>query len=329
MRVLVTGGAGFLGHHFVKYILNNTSWDIVILDRIDEAGNLNRLTELKEWKKNRNRVTYIWHDLKAPINKLLTEQVKDISYIFHIAASSHVDRSIQDPLSFVMDNVVGTCNILEFARNAPILRKFFYFSTDEVFGPNEGMKFKEWDRYKSGNPYSASKAGGEELAIAYHNTYGIPVVITHCMNIFGERQHPEKFIPKAISMILNGEIVPIYSDASGSISGTRNYIYADTVSEALMFLVDNGVIGDKYNIEGIVEKSNLWIAQFIANYLGKSLQYNMVASDKVRPGNDFTYGIDGSKLKDMGFIHHLDFDMTLAKVVEHYINNPQWLSIKQ
>ena len=330
MRILVTGGCGFMGSHFVKYLLKNTDWHIVVLDRIDVAGSLSRLNELKEYKKNKHRVTFVWHDLKSPLNTLICNQIGHVDYIFHLAASSHVDRSIQDPMSFVMDNVVGTCNILEYARwHYDGLKRFFYFSTDEVFGSTHNGKFKEWDRYKSGNPYSASKAGGEELALAYHNTYNIPVIITHCMNIFGERQHPEKFIPKAISHILRGDTLPIYADITGTISGTRNYVYVDTVSEALMFLVLNGEIGEKYNIEGTIEVSNLEMAENIAYILGYELHTRMIASDKVRPGNDFAYGIDGSKMRAMGFNPKISFPRTLRRVVNSYIKNPQWLTIKQ
>lgn len=315
MRILITGIAGFYGSHLARYISENTDWEIVGLDKIDCAGNLNRLS---------NTPKFFWHDLRSPINPLLVRQLGKFDYIFHIAAASHVDRSIQDPLSFVYDNVVGTCNILNFARDTKPA-KFFYFSTDEVFGPNTNGKFKEWDRYNSGNPYSATKAGGEELALAFHNTYGVPVIITHCMNIFGEYQHPEKFIPKVISLLRKDETIPIYANSTKTVSGSRSYIYADDVSRALMLLVDKGEIGQKYNIEGSREIENLEVAKLIADRMGRDLKVEMIASDSVRPGNDFSYGIDGSKLRDMGFESKHDFHTQLYKVIDWYLDNPIWL----
>lgn len=328
MRVLITGGAGFIGHHLVKYVLKKTDWEVVVLDRVDEAGNLNRLSELKEWKKYKHRCSFIWHDLRASINGLLDKQLGDFEYILHVAAASHVDRSIADPLGFVMDNVVGTCNILEFARHKKILKKFMYFSTDEVFGPKiDGRKFDEWDRYHAGSPYSATKAGGEELALAYHNTYKLPVIVTHCMNVFGERQHPEKFIPKVIGHILNEETVPIHSDVTLTLSGTRNYIYADQVSQAVLFILDKGEIGEKYNIEGKEEWSNLDMAMYIAGRMGMKLKYLMIDASDVRPGNDFSYGISGKKLKKMGFKPKGNFIKQLDKVLLWYMDNPAWLNL--
>jgi dTDP-glucose 4,6-dehydratase len=201
-KVLITGGAGFVAHHLIGYLLTHTDWDIVSLDRLDYSGNLNRLDEIMMSfdLQVRRRVKIVYHDLKSELNSLVRSQIGTVNYILHLAAGSHVDRSIKYPMEFVMDNVVGTCNILEFARTQKDnLERFIYFSTDEVFGPApNGIKYKENDRYNSTNPYSASKAGGEELAVAYENTYGLPIYITHTMNVFGERQHPEKYIPMCI-----------------------------------------------------------------------------------------------------------------------------------
>ena len=213
---LITGGAGFIAHHLIGQILKNTDWNVVTLDRLDYSGNLNRLHDLMTSfdPDVRKRVKIVHHDLKAELNPLVRNEVGDVDYIIHLAAGSHVDRSIDYPMEFVMDNVVGTCNILEFARTQKDnLERFIYFSTDEVFGPApDGIKYKENDRYNSTNPYSASKAGGEELAVAYENTYGVPIYVTHTMNVFGERQHPEKFIPMCIRKARDGESVTIHSD---------------------------------------------------------------------------------------------------------------------
>ena len=162
----------------------------------------------------RKRVKIVHHDLKAELNPLVCSEIGQVDYILHLAAGSHVDRSIDYPMEFIMDNVVGTANILEFARRQDNLERFVYFSTDEVFGPApNGIKYKENDRYNSTNPYSATKAGAEELAVAYENTYKLPIYITHTMNVFGERQHPEKYIPMCIKRARDGEVITIHSDA--------------------------------------------------------------------------------------------------------------------
>ena len=196
-RALITGGAGFIAHHLIGQILKYTDWEIVSLDRLDFSGNLNRLQDLMQEfsEEDRARVKIVFHDLKAEINPLISSDIGNVDYILHLAAGSHVDRSIDYPMEFVMDNVVGTCNVLEYAKNLDNLERFVYFSTDEVFGPApNNVNYDENDRYNSTNPYSASKAGGEELAVAFENTYNLPVFITHTMNVFGQRQHPEKYI---------------------------------------------------------------------------------------------------------------------------------------
>ena len=203
-RVLVTGLAGFVGHHVGEGILKNTDWHLVGLDRLDVSGTLHRLKDIEIWDSVKDRISFVWHDLKAPINEFVAEKIGAVDMIFHLAAATHVDRSIINPMEFVLDNVVATCNLLDFARALKTVEKIFYFSTDEVFGPAQKHDYQEWDRYKSSNPYAATKAGGEELSIAFENTYKLPVVITHCMNVFGERQHVEKFIPLVIKKILQG-----------------------------------------------------------------------------------------------------------------------------
>ena len=256
-NVVITGGVGFIGHHMVEYVLKNTDANISIIDRLDVSGNLNRLTELDIWEKNKNRVKFIWHDMRSDIrdNEILNAMLGKPDTILHIGAASHVDRSIQDPMSFVMDNVVGTCNVLNYARGLDSIENFVYFSTDEVFGPApDGVNYKEWDRYNSGNPYAASKAGGEELCVAFENTYKIPIKISHCMNVFGERQHPEKFIPSCIRKIQRGEKVIIHANKDLTRAGSRFYIHAKNVCSAVNFVLKNGKSGEKYNIVG--EKRN-------------------------------------------------------------------------
>jgi hypothetical protein len=192
------GGAGFVGHHMIEYFLKHTDYDIVSLDRLDTSGNLNRLADILKNNKESHRVKIVWHDLKAPLNDFVINDIgENVKYIFHVAAASHVDRSISRPIEFVQDNVLGTANILEYVRNfCNDIKMFLYFSTDEVFGPApNGVQFSYNDRFACKNPYSATKAGGEELCMAYENTYQLPIIVTHTMNINGKRQHTEKFIP--------------------------------------------------------------------------------------------------------------------------------------
>lgn len=323
MRILVTGAAGFFGSSFAKKLLNfRTDVEVVALARPSYGGTYQRLADILPHP----RLKVIWHDLRSPISGLVASQIGDVDGIFHIGASSHVDRSIEDPAGFVMDNVLGTTHILQFARRQSGLYRFMYFSTDEVFGSAApGQDFKEWDRYKSGNPYAASKAGGEEMVQAFNNTYGIPTITTHTMNLFGPFQHPEKFIPTVIRKVLNGDTVMIHSNADKSKAGSRKYIHIDNVNEALMYLYFNGKSGEKYNIVGEVELDNLELAQKIAGILGLPLKYEMVDFHSSRPGHDLRYSLDGSKLKEMGYEFTSTFDKSLEDTVDWYLQNKAWL----
>jgi dTDP-glucose 4,6-dehydratase len=321
-KVLVTGGAGFIAHHIVDYILKNTDWNVTIVDRLDHSGNLNRLAEIGAVAP---RVKFVYHDLRSGFNPQLAAQIGEQDYFLHLAAGTHVDRSIVDPLSFVYDNVVSTCNLLEVARTVGC-EKFNYFSTDEVFGPApKGVKYKEWDRYNSGNPYAATKAGGEELALAFQNTYKLPVFITHTMNVIGERQHPEKFVPMTIKRARDGELVTVHSDHTRTIPGSRFYIHARHVAGALLFLLDKAVPGDKYNIVGQSEVNNLELAQMIANVVGKELKYELVDFHSSRPGHDLRYALDGEKLEKMGWTPPENFETVLKSTVEWTLTNKHWL----
>jgi len=324
-KLLLTGSAGFVGSHIVEGILKNTDWEIVGLDRLDACADLGRLLDIGIWEKEKHRVKFVWWDLKSSINDQIKKEIGDVNYIWHLAASSHVDRSIADPMSFAMDNVIGTINLLLYAKEVNP-EKIIYFSTDEVFGPiEEGKLFKEWDRYRSSNPYAASKAGGEEMAYSFYNTYKLPIIITHTMNIFGEKQHQEKFIPMVIKKVLKGETVTIHADETKTISGSRSWIHARNVCKALQFLNEKGQIGDKYNITGEKEISNLSMARFIANVLDRPLKYEMVDFHSPRPGHDLRYGLDGSKLKSMGFEYPKNFEDSLTKTIKWYLEHQKWL----
>lgn len=328
MKVLITGGCGFIGHHIVNHILINTDWDIDIIDSLTYASfGFERLKYIGA--KDNPRVRVFTYNIASPIEGYFLEELKNCDYILHLGAETHVDNSIKNPTPFVMSNVMGTMNILEFARKCPNLSKMIYFSTDEVYGTADNVRFprgfEEWDRYNSGNPYSATKAAGAELCLAWHNTYKVPVVITSCMNVFGERQHPEKFIPKVIKNVLAGNTVPIYADPTKTIPGSRYWIHARNVAAATLFVLDKGDPGDKYNIAGENEIDNLTMAELIAKAVGRPLNYELVSFYAARPGNDHSYHLNGYKLKNMGFTMPVSFEDSLYKTIEWTANNPKWL----
>lgn len=346
--ILVTGGAGFAGHHLVEHILKNTDWNVVVIDKLSYASNgFARLRDTNSYSDKRV------HSLACPLDKLnelgIIKEIGEVNYIVHMAAETHVDNSIVDPYPFVVSNVLGTYHILEFAKKQANLEKLVYFSTDEVFGPasqrpltpvpNNGFDlckhfmYREWDRYNSTNPYSATKAAGEELTLAWSNTYKLPVIITHTMNLYGERQHPEKFVPKIIKKVLSGELLEIHGTPDRTQSGSRFYIHCRNMADAILFLLNNvksdGVIRDKFNIVGEKEVSNLTLAQTIADYLGKPLNYEIVDFHSSRPGHDLRYALNGTKLASLGWKHPLSFEESLLKTVKWVVapENAKWLNL--
>jgi dTDP-glucose 4,6-dehydratase len=338
-KILLTGGAGFIGHHVVETIIQKTDWEIVVLDRLDFSGNLNRLNEILNFysEKNKKRVKIVYHDLKAEINPLLKSFIGNVDTILHLAASSHVDRSITHPMEFINDNILGTANLLEYARQNDNLNKFLYFSTDEIFGAAPpGVLYKERDRYNSTNPYSASKAAGEELCVAYENTYKIPMIVTHTMNVFGERQTPEKFIPLCIKKVLNNEKIYIHSDPSKTVAGSRFYIHAQDVADAILFLLINdpktesdygGAKCAKFNIVGKEEVDNLSLAKMIAKAQNKELIYEMVDFHSSRPGHDMRYALCGDLMKSIGWSPQKSLSNRVQQVSDWYLQNKHWLGL--
>ena len=342
-NVLITGGAGFIAHHVIERILTTTDWNIVSLDRLDYSGNLNRLHNMiMEYPvETRKRLKIVFHDLKAEINPQTRSMIGPIDIVMHLAAGSHVDRSIEFPMEFVMDNVVGTANILEYARKITNLERFVYFSTDEVFGPAPtGVYYKEYDCYNSTNPYSATKAGAEELCISYENSFKMPIYITHTMNVFGQRQHPEKYIPMCIRKVQNGETITVHSDSTRTIPGSRHYIHAADVADAMMFLLDfknfnyldhyedfGGAKCPKFNIVGKQEINNLELAQLIADAQGKLLNYEMVDFHSSRPGHDLRYSLSGEFMRSLGWEPKIDLTERINQVVNWTLANKEWLSI--
>ena len=325
MRVLVTGGCGFIGHHIVEHIFRKTNWSIVIIDKLSYASfGFKRLKDNGTYDSP--RISCFSYDLCNKITEGLKLELGDIDYIIHMAAETHVDNSISDPVPFVKNNIDSTLTILEYARQLKSLKSFVYFSTDEVFGPALGdVMYKEWDRHKPTNPYSASKSGAESLCIAYENTYKIPLIMVNVMNAFGERQHVEKFIPMTIKKLLNDEEIIIHSYPDKKKSGTRFYIHARNIADAVLFLINKGKNGEKYNITGEREVSNLEMAQIIANIMNKELKYTMTDCHTLRPGHDLRYGLDGSKMTEMGWSIPVPFEESIKNTILWTLKNKEWL----
>jgi dTDP-glucose 4,6-dehydratase len=326
VKIVLTGGCGFIGHHFAEYVYKNTDWDIIILDKLTYASmGFERLRNNNLY--NSKRVKIFTVDLCNELSEGLKKEIGyDVEYIVHMAAETHVDNSIKEPRNIIMNNVTSTVNLLEWSRTLQNLKMFFYFSTDEVFGPALGdTLYKEWDRHRPTNPYSASKSAAENICLSYENTYKIPLIIVNVMNAFGERQHVEKFIPLCIKKILNDETVYIHSYPDKITSGTRFYIHAQNIANAVLFLIKNGSIGEKYNISGEEEVSNLELAQLIAKNLNKELKYEMIDFHSSRPGHDLRYGLDGKKIYALGWNPTFDFKKSLEKTVLWTLNNLEWL----
>lgn len=325
--VVITGGCGFIGHHFVQHIIKNTDWNIIILDKLNYASHgLERIRDIEVFSNPRIKV--LTYDLQYELTIGMMKEIgTNIDYIVHMAAETHVDNSIANPVDFIHNNVMSTVHLLEFARSLPNLSIFFYFSTDEVYGPALDDKlFKEDERHNPTNPYSASKSAAEQICVAYGNTYKIPIIRINVMNAFGERQHVEKFIPKVIKQILSDETVLIHSYPDKQTSGSRFYIHARNIAAAVLFLIQNGTIGESYNLTGEKEITNLEMAQKIATILKKPLQYELIDFHANRPGHDLRYGLDGSKLRDIGWKMPIGFDEALERTVKWTVLNPKWLN---
>lgn len=327
-NIIITGGCGFIGSHFVEHIYRKTNWNIIVIDKLNYASNgLERLRECEFLTNPRFKIFTL--DLSLPLTDgIIKELGPDIHYIVHMAAETHVDNSIKDPVPFVMNNISSTLNILEYSKTCKNLEKIFYFSTDEVYGSAPtGISYKETDRHNPTNPYSASKSAGEQLCVAYQNTYNIPLIMVNVMNAFGERQHVEKFIPKCIKSILNNEKIYIHSDKTCKIPGSRFYIHARNIASAVFFLIANGKIGELYHITGEKEVNNLEMAQFISKVLKRELIYELVDFHSDRPGHDERYALDGNKLFSLGWKLPVDFEKSLETTILWTISNQKWLEL--
>ena len=341
---------GFIGAHFVEHFLKSTDYEIVALDKLTYASNgFDRLRDIDAFDDK--RVTILATDFTQPLSEGVKQEIGDVQYILHLGAESHVDNSITNPEPFVRSNVLGTMHMLDYARELnekkdidPVsgevvgnsnFKCFFYFGTDEVFGPApEGTSYKEDDRHNPGNPYSAAKSGGEMLVKAYGNTYKLPYIITRSMNVGGQRQHPEKFIPMCIRKVYKGEEITIHSNPNKTKAGSRFYIHARNVADGYQFLIDKiekgeDVLQQDYHITGSEEIDNLDLAQRIAGFVGKPLKYKMVDFHSSRPGHDLRYALDGSKLAHMGWKPPHTVNEWLKHTVEWSLEkkNHRWVGL--
>ena len=328
--ILITGACGFIGHHLVEYLLKNTEHNIYIIDKLSYAScGLDRLREIDAIANP--RVHLFIYDLTSKIDEGLMKEFENIEWIIHLAAETHVDKSVADPCHIIMNNVKSTLNLLEFARKLKNLKRFLYFSTDEVYGTApEGIMFDETSRHNPSNPYSASKSASEVICKSYENTFGIPLIVCNVANVYGERQHNEKFIPICIKKLLYNETVMIHTYPAESAihikSGSRFYIYAKNVASAIYFIMQNGKLGEFYNIAGEAEIDNNDVCDKIASLMHKEAFKEYVSDDKRRPNHDLRYGLNGSKLEALGWKpESTNFETYLKQVVEFTLANPKWL----
>lgn len=339
-RVLLTGASGFVGSHVLRHILINTDWQVVCLASFKHKGLTDRIRlAVKGVDDNFERVKVLTHDLTAPISSILAHEIGHIDYVLNVASESHVDRSIEYPAEFIQNNVALITHMLDWARQAKV-EKFLQVSTDEVYGPApEGYGHKEWvDQFFPSNPYSASKAAQESICFSYWRTYGMPIVITNTMNIIGEMQDPEKFIPMIIKKVLNDETVTIHGSTNGwddtTKIGSRYYLHARNQADALLHVLSLPVplygeaeTPEKYHIVGEREIDNLEMAQMIADIIGKPLKYEIIDFHSSRPGHDLRYALDGGKIAATGWKAPFSLEESLKRTVEWTMENREWLKL--
>ena len=320
MRYLVTGGAGFIGSNFIRYLFTKYGDDaqIVNLDKLTYAGIRENLAEY-EGKRN---YRFLHGDIANPADVAEAYKGVDgsgVDVVVNFAAETHVDRSLMEAGSFIETDVHGVLVLLEEARkHAPKLRRFIQISTDEVYGSIDKGSFRETDPLNPRNPYSASKAGGDRMAYAYAQTYRLPVIITRASNNFGPWQYPEKLIPLFVTNAIDNQPLPLYGDGRN----VRDWLFVTDHCAAIDFLIERGVSGETYNVGGGNERENRDITQRILHIVGKPASLIMPVAD--RQGHDRRYSLDMSKLEHLGFRIHTDFDEALERTVRWYMENERW-----
>src|SRR3990167_3879359 len=335
-RLLLTGVGGAIGVHCLAHVMHNTDWEVVGVDSFRHKGYFDRITttfnDHPDWVERTKIVT---HDLNAPLTSRQVAQIGRIDYIVNMAARSDVQNSIDDPIPFIKNNTDLMLNVLEYARLVKP-EVFIQFSTDEVYGPAPFTSggHVEWEPIIPSNPYSASKACQEAICIAWWRCYGVPIIITNTMNNFSEMQAPSKFPAMFQKKLSKGEKVQIHSASDGQI-GSRFYIHSRNVSDALLFIINNtkptlhnlGYIDkpDRYNIVGDIRLNNLELAQKIASLMDKELEYELVDFHTKNPGHDLHYGLDGTKLKELGWQSPLSFEESMKNTIEWQQKHKEWL----
>lgn len=334
-KVLLTGASGFVGSHVLRHILVNTDWDIVCPVTFTHKGLSDRLRiAVAGVDDDYNRVKVIRCDLTAPISAVTAHEFGKIDYVINVASESHVDRSIEEPATFIVNNVSLICNLLDWARIAQP-EKIIQVSTDEVYGPAPvGYAHQEWiDQHLPSNPYSASKAAQEDIAFSYWRTYDVPIAITNTMNIIGETQDPEKFMPMTIKRVLAGEEMSIHASPEGEI-GSRFYLHARNQADGLLHVLKQhfpkyGEANkpERFHIVGEREVNNLEMALMIADAVGKPLNYSLEDFHSSRPGHDLRYALDGKKIADTGWTLPIPLEESIRRTVDWTLKHPEWLKL--